>query len=147
MKAKAVSVLRDKRGLPACVGPAEPQVVGPTPQTTRKWKTDTMKEYILKPFPPVEPQAPHAPCCPNSITPTSLAYDSSRGSSGRSLFIGLDVHNDSIALSLASSDSTEVRRYGIIGGTHDDVVKLVKKLQGAHPKCCLQFCYEAGPRG
>jgi hypothetical protein len=26
------------------------------------------------------------------------------------LFIGLDVHNDSIAISIAPSDSTEVRR-------------------------------------
>jgi len=63
------------------------------------------------------------------------------------LFIGLDVHNDSIAVSLAPSDSTEVRRYGIIGGEHDDVLKLVKKLQAAHPGTLLKFCYEAGPRG
>ena len=33
------------------------------------------------------------------------------------MFIGLDVHNDSIAVSIAPSDSTVVRRYGIIGGT------------------------------
>ena len=33
------------------------------------------------------------------------------------LFIGLDVHNDSIAISLAPSGSTEVRRWGILGGT------------------------------
>ncbi len=39
---------------------------------------------------------------------------------GRVLFIGLDVHNDSIAVSLAPSDSTEVRRYGIIGGSGAD---------------------------
>ena len=38
------------------------------------------------------------------------------------------MHNDSIAVSLAPSDSTEVRRYGIIGGEHDDVLKLAKKL-------------------
>ena len=42
---------------------------------------------------------------------------------------------------------TEVRRYGIIGGEHDDVLKLVKKLQAAHPGTVLRFCYEAGPRG
>ena len=60
---------------------------------------------------------------------------------------GLDVHNDSIAVSLAPSDSTEVRRYGIIGGEHDDVLKLAKKLQAAHPGATLKFCYEAGPRG
>jgi len=59
----------------------------------------------------------------------------------------MDVHNESIAVSLAPSDSTEVRRYGMIGGTHDDVLKLAKKLQAAHPDVALRFCYEAGPRG
>jgi transposase len=63
------------------------------------------------------------------------------------LFIGLDVHNDSIAVSLAPSDSTEVRRYGLIGGSHDEVLRLCKKLQAAHPGAKLKFCYEAGPRG
>jgi transposase len=63
------------------------------------------------------------------------------------LFLGLDVHNDSIAVSLAPSDSPEVRRYGIIGGQHDDVLKLLKKLSAAHPGVALTCCYEAGPRG
>jgi len=66
---------------------------------------------------------------------------------GPALFVGLDVHNDTIAVSLAASDATEVRRYGIIGGTHDDVLKLAKKLAAAHPRLSLKFCYEAGPRG
>ena len=57
------------------------------------------------------------------------------------------MHNDSIAVSLAPSDSTEVRRYGIIGGAHEDVLKLIKKLSVAHPGVALKFCYEAGPRG
>ena len=42
--------------------------------------------------------------------------------------LGLDVHNDSIAISIAPSFSTEVRRYGIFGGTHDDVLKLARIL-------------------
>jgi transposase len=114
-----------------------------------------MKTYILRATQTVEPQksTPHSPPCPepgltalvNVICgppvplPPPLA--------GRVLFIGLDVHNDSIAVSLAPSDSTEVRRYGIIGGEHDDVLKLAKKLQAAHPGTLLKFCYEAGPRG
>ena len=57
------------------------------------------------------------------------------------------MHNDSIAVSLAPADSMEVRRYGIIGGEHDDVLKLAKKLATAHPGMVLKFCYEAGPRG
>ena len=40
-----------------------------------------------------------------------------------------------------------MRRYGIIGGTHEEVLKLARKLQVAHPHCQLRFCYEAGPRG
>jgi len=63
------------------------------------------------------------------------------------LYVGLDVHNDTIAASLAPGQSTEVRRYGIIGGSHDDVLRLIKKLSAAHPALALKFCYEAGPRG
>jgi hypothetical protein len=32
-------------------------------------------------------------------------------------YLGLDVHQETIAVSIAPRDSTEVRRYGIIGGT------------------------------
>ena len=53
----------------------------------------------------------------------------------------------SIALSIAPSDSVEVRRYGVIGGWHEDVLKFVQKRQGAHPEDTLKFCDEAGPRG
>src|ERR1041384_4429710 len=63
------------------------------------------------------------------------------------LYVGLDVHNDSIALSIAPSDSTEVRRWGIIGGTHEHVRRFIQQLQAAHPDATLKFCYEAGPRG
>jgi hypothetical protein len=35
---------------------------------------------------------------------------------GSALLIGLDVHNDSIAMSLAPSDTTELRHHGIVGG-------------------------------
>jgi hypothetical protein len=42
------------------------------------------------------------------------------------LFLGLDVHNDSIAVSLAPSDSPEVRRWGILGGTQAHGQKLTR---------------------
>ncbi len=45
-------------------------------------------------------------------------------------YIGLDVHKDSIAVAIAPRNSTEVRRYGIIGGTLDAVDKLLKRLSG-----------------
>ena len=60
-------------------------------------------------------------------------------------YIGLDVHKETIAVSIAPQNSTEVRRYGIIGGTLDAVDKLVKKL--AQENTELRFAYEAGPCG
>ena len=111
-----------------------------------------MKTYILKPWPPVEPQIRTRPPQDDPVGTATVEAILDRPSAPAparrpALFLGLDVHNDSIAVSLAPSDSTEVRRYGIIGGSHDDVLKLLKKLQAAHPGTELKFCYEAGPRG
>lgn len=102
-----------------------------------------MKSYILRTEKPVEPQKARPVRAPKTPPPPSPAP----APAGPALFIGLDVHNDSIAVSLAPSDATEVRRYGIIGGTLDDVLRLSKKLAAAHPGRVLKFCYEAGPRG
>jgi len=149
MKVKAVSALRSKRGLHRVSG-VEPQVVGLTPQTTDERKTDTMKTYILRDPKPVEPQKSTRPPRPKpaaAVTAAGLLPRPSATIKDPVLFIGLDVHNDSIAVSLAPSDATEVRRYGIIGGEHEDVLKLAKKLAEAHPGTTLKFCYEAGPRG
>lgn len=60
-------------------------------------------------------------------------------------YIGLDVHKETIAVSIAPQHTTEVRRYGIIGGTLDAVDKLIKKL--SHPGIELRLVYEAGPCG
>ena len=129
MKVDKVSALRE-RGMRAGVSRrAEPQCLVVNSNIERK--ADTMKSYILRSRQTVQSQKS------NILTPTRSWV----------LYLGLDVHNDSIAVSLAPSDSTEVRRYGIIGGEHDDVLKLVKKLQGAHPGATLKLCYEAGPRG
>ena len=125
------------------VSGAEPQVVGLAPQTTENRKANTMKSYILRTEKPVEPQKARPVRAPKIPPPPSPAP----APAGPALCIGLDVHNDSIAVSLAPSDTTEVRRYGIIGGTLDDVLRLSKKLAAAHPGRVLKFCYEAGPRG
>ena len=109
-----------------------------------------MKTYILREPKPVESQkparAPRRKTATGTTTTTVLGRPPAP-TSGRVLFVGFDVHTDSIAVSLAPSDSTEVRRYGIIGGTHDDVVKLLTKLHAAHPGTELRCCYEAGPHG
>src|SRR6185295_8987460 len=145
MKVKAVSALRSKRGLrPEVSREAEPQVVGLAPPTTNDRRANTMKTYILRDPKTVERQTSLRPLRVQSAArpaPPAVAAP------GAAVFIGLDVHNDSIAVSLAPSNSPEVRRYGIIGGSHDDVLKLAKKLHAAHPASALRFCYEAGPRG
>ena len=115
-----------------------------------------MKTYVLREPNPVEPQtaapAPR-PRRPRAAPPVSPAPACAvlgqplQTHTPRVLFVGLDVHTDSIAVSLAPADATEVRRYGLIGGTHDDVLQLAKKLHAAHPGAPLRFCYEAGPHG
>ena len=105
-----------------------------------------MKTYLLRDPKTVEHQQLSQPCAVPATTAAVLGRPLPTHE-GLLLFIGLDVHTDSIAVSIASSDSVEVRRYGIIGGSHDHVLRLAKKLQSAHPHAQLHFCYEAGPHG
>lgn len=60
-------------------------------------------------------------------------------------YLGLDVHKETIAVSIAPAQATEVRRYGIIHGSLDAVDKLLKKL--ASPGVERRVVYEAGPCG
>ena len=60
-------------------------------------------------------------------------------------YLGLDVHKETIAVAIAPQNTTEVRSYGIIGGTLEAVDKLVKKLSSANVE--LRCVYEAGPCG
>jgi len=62
-----------------------------------------------------------------------------------SKFVGLDVHKETIAVSVAEANGGEVRYLGEIANTPEAVDKLVKQLRkgGAN----LFFCYEAGPCG
>ena len=59
--------------------------------------------------------------------------------------IGGAVHKETIAVAIAPANTTEVRRYGIIGGSIEAVDRLLKKL--AHEKIELRVAYEAGPCG
>ncbi len=64
--------------------------------------------------------------------------------SSKKLFVGLDVHKDTIAVAYAP-DGAEVVSWGTIGTRQCDVDKLIRKLQSKGGE--LVFVYEAGPCG
>ena len=64
----------------------------------------------------------------------------------RSMFVGMDVHQESIDVSLAEEGRDgEVRHYGVIPGDLEAVAKVVRALRA--PNRRLRFVYEAGPCG
>jgi transposase len=67
-------------------------------------------------------------------------------SQSSTLFIGMDVHKDSIAVAYVAQDhGAEVMYLGAIGTRHCDIEQLIRKM---HSKATpLIFVYEAGPCG
>jgi len=62
------------------------------------------------------------------------------------LFVGLDVHKESIAVAHAEAARDQPPRFvGTIGTRHIDIDKLIRRLHGKAPH--LVFAYEAGPCG
>jgi len=62
------------------------------------------------------------------------------------VFIGLDVHKETIAVAIAKSGRDgEVRYWGTMPNTTHHLGQLVTKLAKKHSK--LEFTYEAGPCG
>ena len=62
------------------------------------------------------------------------------------LYVGLDVHKDSIAVAyVARTHGAEVISLGTIGTRHADIDQLTRKFQSKAK--CLVFVYEAGPCG
>ena len=68
------------------------------------------------------------------------------GESSKTVYVGLDVHKDSIAVAYAPEDrGAEVVSLGAIGTRQCDIDKLIRKLQAKG--ATLVFVYEAGPCG
>ena len=66
--------------------------------------------------------------------------------SSKTLYVGLDVHKDSIAVAYAPEDrGADVVPLGAIGTRQCDIDKLIRKLQSKG--ATLVFVYEAGPCG
>ena len=64
----------------------------------------------------------------------------------RSMFVWMDVHKESIDLSLAEDGRQgEVRHYGTIPGDLEAVAKMLRAVRA--PDRRLRFVYEAGPCG
>ena len=62
------------------------------------------------------------------------------------LYVGLDVHKDSIAVAHATGASAAPPVFvGEIGTRQADLDKLIRRLQSKAPE--LRFVYEAGPTG
>jgi transposase len=64
------------------------------------------------------------------------------------LYLGLDVHKDSITIAIAEPGSKgEVRLFGTITNDIDRLEKALSRIRKAHPGAHLEVAYEAGPCG
>jgi len=105
MKRAKVSALRERGVRRLC--DAEPQCCEPKFKQPIERKADTIKTYVLRPFHPVEPQY----CRRTDPTTRAITSDilsrPAAPSTDLILYVGMDVHNDSIAVAIARSRSTE----------------------------------------
>jgi transposase len=66
----------------------------------------------------------------------------------KKLYLGLDVHKDSITIAIAvEGRNGEVRLYGTISNDLHALEKTLRKIRQAHGGAQLEVCYEAGPCG
>ena len=61
------------------------------------------------------------------------------------MYVGMDVHKESIDVAAGEDDGGEVRHWGKVGGDLESVRKLTRKLESTAKE--LVFVYEAGPSG
>ena len=64
------------------------------------------------------------------------------------LYIGLDVHKDSIVIGIAQPGSKgEIRLFSTITNDVGRLEKALSRIREAHPGALLEVAYEAGPCG
>src|SRR5215475_3411116 len=64
------------------------------------------------------------------------------------LYLGLDVHKDSITIAIAEAGSKgEIRLFGTITNDLGRLERALIRIRQAHPKAQLELAYEAGPCG
>ena len=64
------------------------------------------------------------------------------------LYLGLDVHKDSIAIAIAEpGPKGEIRPFGTITNDLHAIEKVLSRIRKAHPGAQLEVAYEAGPCG
>ena len=64
------------------------------------------------------------------------------------LYLGLDVHAQTVAIALAEGTAGgEVRHYGNVSNCLHTLERTLAKIKKAHPGAELRVCYEAGPTG
>ena len=64
------------------------------------------------------------------------------------LYIGLDVHKDSIVSAIAEAGRNgEIRIFGTITNDLQALEKALNRIRKAHPGAILEIAYEAGPCG
>lgn len=67
---------------------------------------------------------------------------------GITLYLGLDVHKDSITIAIAEpGPKGEVRIYGTITNSLIQIERALARIRKAHPDAQLEVAYEAGPCG
>jgi transposase len=62
------------------------------------------------------------------------------------LYVGLDVHAQTVAIALAEPGG-EVRPYGTVSNCVETLERTMRKIRKAHDGAELKVCYEAGPTG
>ncbi len=68
--------------------------------------------------------------------------------SSTTLYLGLDVHKDSITIAAAEPGSKgEIRLFGTITNDLHALQKALARIRKAHPSAQLEVAYEAGPCG